>query len=163
MKLHKLIIIAAIALMFNAPSSFAADELEQTEQSTASAAKHPGFQQAVKEKYSLTDEQMKAMQDKGIPPNQMAMIAELAKQSGKTTDQVLAMRVDQNMGWGKIAKELGVHPGEIGRAVSSLRSERAKEAHERREARAEMREQRKEARAERKAARAEAKEAKGKH
>lgn len=162
--MYKIIVVAVAAIVFHAQPSFAADELEQAEQTTAEAAKQPGFQQAVKEKYSLTDEQMKAMQDKGIPPNQMAMIAEMAKASGKTTDQVLAMRVDQKMGWGAIAKELGVHPGEIGHAVSSLRrSERAEKAQERREAKAEMREQRKEARAERKAARAEAKAEKGKH
>jgi hypothetical protein len=43
----------------------------------------------VKEKYSLTDAQIKVMQDKGIPSNQMAMIAQLAQSSGKTIENGL--------------------------------------------------------------------------
>lgn len=36
-----------------------------------------------------------------------------AQESGRSVDEIVAMRVDGS-GWGKIAKELGVHPG-IGR------------------------------------------------
>ena len=76
-----------------------------------------------------------------------------------------AMLTEQEMGWGKIAKELGVSPSVIGQSVSSLRSEvkgekldkkgllkdEKKEAREARKAEREQRKQdRKEAKAERK-------------
>lgn len=167
MKLRNLVFVVAAFLLFQSPASFAADEMDQAEQTTAEQSKQPHFLAAVKEKYALTDEQIKAMQDKGIQPNQMAMIAELSKSSGKSLVDVTNMRVDQKMGWGKIAKELGVHPREIGQAVASLhRSEAAERQQERKEMRKEVREDlkaaRKEARAERKAERAEAKANRGK-
>ncbi len=35
----------------------------------------------------------------------------LAEKSGKTVDEILAMKTEDKMGWGKITKELGLKPG----------------------------------------------------
>jgi hypothetical protein len=77
----------------------------------------------MQKKYNLTDAQVKALADSKLPESEQVKVAQLAKSSGKTIDEVLKMRVDEKMGWGKIAKTLGVHPGELGRAVSDLRKE----------------------------------------
>jgi hypothetical protein len=81
----------------------------------------------VKSQYKLTDEQIKSMSDKGLKEKDMARVALLAEKSGKTLDEVMKMRLEDKKGWGKIAKELGVKPGEIGHAVSELRHEKREE------------------------------------
>jgi hypothetical protein len=75
-------------------------------------------------KYSLTDAQMQTLNDSKLPDSQKAQVAQLAKSSGKSIDEVLKMRTEDKMGWGKIAKTLGVHPGELGKAVSEMKKER---------------------------------------
>lgn len=78
-------------------------------------------------KYSLTDEQMQSLNNSKLPDSQKAQVAQLAKSSGKSIDEVLKMRTEDKMGWGKIAKTLGVHPGELGKAVSEMKKERSAE------------------------------------
>jgi hypothetical protein len=95
----------------------------------------PKWHSSIKEKYALTDEQMKTLKDSGLNYPQIVRVAQLAKSSSKPIGDILAMRVDQKMGWGKIAKELGVPPGELGKAIASMRQER----HERLAKRAEKR------------------------
>jgi hypothetical protein len=130
------------------------DELAKEETKLEEAAKSETFTTELKEKYTLTDEQVTKMQDAGLTRPQMAMAAQLAQTSGKPLDDVLKMRTEQKMGWGKIAKELGVKPSEIGHAVSSLRHEVNEE---RKEAKAEKKEARKELRQQQKAERREQK------
>jgi len=77
----------------------------------------------IQQKYSLTDDQMKKLTDSGLSPSQMTKVAHLALKSGKPIDDILRMRTEQKMGWGKIAHELGVRPGEIGKGVADLRHE----------------------------------------
>jgi hypothetical protein len=89
----------------------------------------------VQKKYSLTDDQMKAMKTAGLKGPGLAITAELAKTSGKTIDQIVAMRTTEKMGWGKIAKTLGVPPSTIGHSISSLHHD----LHEKRESRSEKR------------------------
>jgi len=128
------------------------DELAKEEIALEESGKQADFTNRLKEKYSLTDEQIKAMQDKGLTNPQMAMAAQLSQTSGKPLDDVLKMRTEDKMGWGKIAKELGVHPGEIGKSVSSMRhdlNEKRKEDRQlAKENRKELRKQRKEQRRE---------------
>ena len=81
------------------------------------------YREALQAKYNLTPEQMKSLNDSNLPESQLVKVAQLAKSSGKTIDEVLVMRNEQKMGWGKIAKTLGVHPGELGRANSELKKE----------------------------------------
>ncbi len=78
----------------------------------------PEYYSTLQTEYKLTDEQIKSMTDKGLKGNDQVRVARLASKSGKTLDEVMKMRLEQKMGWGKIAKELGVDSKEIGQAVS---------------------------------------------
>lgn len=113
----------------------------------------------VQTKYNLTDAQMKSMEQAGLHGPQLAIAAELAKDSGKTTDQIIQMRTTDKMGWGEIAKKLGVPPGSIGHAVAALhhdlhekrdlkkddkKEDKKEDRKERREDRKKRREERKE-------------------
>ncbi len=96
------------------------DTLTNEETAANVTQDRPEWNSSVQTKYSLTDEQMKQMTDAGIKGPGLAITAGLAKASGKTVQEVALMRTEQKMGWGKIAKDLGVHPSEIGQSVSSL-------------------------------------------
>ncbi|MCB0385682.1 MAG: hypothetical protein KDD43_09835, partial [Bdellovibrionales bacterium] len=104
------------------------------------------------------EEQYSNLQNQGLKGNQIAIIGGLAKESGKSVDEVAKMRLEDKMGWGKIAKEIGVHPSTIGQSVSSLRREVKSERRDakrqrkmdRHQARTEKREARRAARMERK-------------
>jgi hypothetical protein len=96
------------------------DPLTQEETNASVTQDRPEWKTSVQQKYALTDEQMKQMTDAGIKGPGLAITAGLAKASGKTVQEVALMRTEQKMGWGKIAKDLGVHPSEIGQSVSSL-------------------------------------------
>ncbi|MCC7402783.1 MAG: hypothetical protein IT288_00160 [Bdellovibrionales bacterium] len=133
-------------------------DLDAVEAANEEPAKDTKWQSAVTSKFEMTDEQYKSLQDQGLKGNQIAMVAGLAKESGKTLDEIAKMRLEQNMGWGKIAKELGVHPGTIGQSVASVRHEIKGEHHAmKQEQRAERKESREQRRQERRAERAERK------
>ena len=142
------IFLAAMPLGLQA----ATDEIEKEEIANNKASDAPGWADAVKAKYNLTDEQMTTLSTSGVSKSQMAVVADLAQKSGKSIDDILKMRVEQKMGWGKIAKDLGLPPGSIGHSISSLRHD-VKEV--RQEAKEQRKEDRKEERAERKEDRAE--------
>lgn len=137
--------------------AFADDELTATENSLNEDVKQPNFEAALKEKYSLTDEQLKTMHDKGMNNQQITIAAQLSKSSGKTIEEVTKMRTEDKMGWGKIAKELGVAPKEIGQSVASMRHEVNEKRAEKREERAAKRADRIQKREEKRAARREKK------
>lgn len=82
------------------------------------------YSQELQKKYNLSPEQMKALADSNLPQSQFVKVAQLAKSSGKSIDDILNMRLEQKMGWGKIAKTLGVHPSELGRAEKEIKPER---------------------------------------
>jgi hypothetical protein len=127
-------------------------EIEAAEvENTKAPVAAPKWSSEVQTKYNLTDAQMKSMTDAGIKGPQLAITAELAKASGKTTDEIIKMRTTDKMGWGKIAKTLGVPPSTIGQSVSALHrdlKEKREEKHE--EKNKEKREERKQRREERK-------------
>jgi hypothetical protein len=126
------------------------DPLSTEEASSEKIKDRPEWQSALKTQYKITDEQIKLMQEKGLSYPQMAMASSLAEKSGKSLDDVLKMRTEEKMGWGKIAKELGVPPKEIGQSVASVR-------HEIRDEKRETKEERKQAKREERLARKEAK------
>lgn len=99
------------------------DVLAQEETASETVKDRPEWLGALKTEYKLTDEQIKQLKDSGLSYPQMAMTSRLAEKSGKPIDEVLKMRTEQKMGWGKIAKELGVAPKEIGQSVASVRHE----------------------------------------
>jgi len=86
----------------------------------AEESKKTEWKTEVKTEYNLTDDQVKYLEDKGLTGNDAVRIANFSKSSGKTIEEVSAMRLDQKMGWGRIANELGVHPSEIGHSVSDM-------------------------------------------
>lgn len=98
-----------------------ADIDQEVAQIEAIQNKDDVWNQQLKEKYSLTDEQIKTLRESGISYPQLAMVSQLSKTSQKPLEEVLKMRTEQKMGWGKIAKELGVPPKEIGQSVRDLR------------------------------------------
>lgn len=149
------------------------DVLQQEEAAAKEIKDRPEWTAQIKKQYSLSDEQIKTMKDQGLTHPQMAMAAGIAQKSGKPLDEVLKLRADGTKGWGQIAKELGVQPGEIGKSVAEIRHqirdarkdrrsgrrenrserriERKERQLERREKRAEMKAKRREAREQRKA------------
>jgi hypothetical protein len=164
---------AFAALLALAPLTMAfADEAPEVTQVETEEAKSPTapetWASGVQAKYSLTDAQMKSLSDAGLKGPHLAFAAELAKASGKSIDEVIAMRTTEKMGWGAIAKKLGVPPGSLGQSVASLRhdlkenrgqakkEEKMAEKSERKQAHDEMKADRK---AEREARKAERKEA----
>jgi hypothetical protein len=73
--------------------------------------------------YKLTDAQAASLKNSGLPDSQLAVAArlftDLPKGSTTTIDDILKMRQEQHMGWGEIAKKLGVPPKEIGQAIAA--------------------------------------------
>jgi hypothetical protein len=106
-------------------SAHAADEKtpEQEDQELeATKTTDPALITTLKEKYGLTDDQVKSLQDKGLSTPQMLKMSVLASESGKPLDEIMKMRLEMKMGWGRIAKELGLHPGLLGRSVASFKN-----------------------------------------
>ncbi len=131
------------------------DEIEKQEPRLEEASKKPDYEAKLKERYSLNDVELKKLHDDGMNDSQITIAAQLAKSSGKSIDQIEKMRVDEKMGWGKIAKTLGVAPKEIGQSIASMhRGERAekvdkKDKDDRRKDRAEKKAEHAEKKAER--------------
>ncbi|UOF01271.1 hypothetical protein [Bdellovibrio reynosensis] len=150
----KLVLSVLLVALTNPLLAKAEDEITAAETQITEEATKPDYEARLKEKYSLTDEQLQAMKDSKISESQFAVVGALSKASGKTVDEILKMRTEDKMGWGKIAKELGVAPKEIGQAVSGMHRQDEK-AHEKHAEKKEMREARKE---ERKQMRAEKKQ-----
>jgi hypothetical protein len=90
----------------------------------AAEVKPATYSELLQKKYSLTEAEVKSLNDSKLNNEHQAMAARLARSSGKTIDEVLKMRTEDKMGWGKIAKTLGVAPGELGKAVSEMNKER---------------------------------------
>jgi hypothetical protein len=139
----------ALVLALTPTLAFAEDDpLAQQETQLQEETKKPGYTEQLKTRYNLTDDQLKALRDKGMNDSQITMAAQLAQSSNKPIDDIVKMRLEDKMGWGKIAKELGVHPGEIGKGISSMHNGEKKEARmeekkDKMQARADKREERK--------------------
>lgn len=168
--MKKILLVATAIWSFHAfPAGALAEDtsadtaIEQEETSSEGQKDNPKWTESLKSTYSLTDTDIQAMRDKGINYPQMAIVSSLAAKSGKTRDEIIAMRKDQKMGWGKIAKTLGIAPKEIGQSVANtrrtVREEKMEKREEKMNKRADKMEKRDERRAEREAKR-EAKKAK---
>ncbi|MGQ9780054.1 MAG: hypothetical protein ACUVRM_09295 [Bacillota bacterium] len=68
---------------------------------------------------NLSAEVIQGLRSKGMGWGEITIAASLASSSGKTLDEVIAM-ADSGLGWGKIAKDLGVEPKTLGHAVSEV-------------------------------------------
>ena len=148
MKFNKMIFaLLAVAMLSPGLAFSETDELQETENGLEAPSKDPAFAERVESKYKLTDEQMKSMTDAGLHGPQLAMAAQLSASSGKPLADIIKMRTEDKMGWGKIAKELGVKPGEIGQSVASLR----RDSHADKDAMKEAKSDRKQLRDEKKA------------
>lgn len=97
----------------------------------------------VQKKYALSNEQMKSLEKAGLHGPQLAFAAEAAKASGKSIDEVIQMRIGDKMGWGKIAKKLGLPRGSLGHSVSTLRHDVKKHRDEKKAEKAAVRVERK--------------------
>ncbi|MEK2644154.1 hypothetical protein [Bdellovibrio sp. BCCA] len=152
----KLLVLLLAGALINPLGAYAEDEAANTEPVATQEASTSDNLAKLKEKYGFTDEQIKAMQDSKISESQYSMVGALAKESGKSVDEILKMRTEQKMGWGKIAKELGVDPKVLGQSVSSMhRQDDTEMKKERKEAREARKEERKQKREEKKEARKE--------
>lgn len=126
--MKKILLVATAVWSFHAfPAGALAQDtsadtaIEQEETSSEGQKDNPKWTESLKSTYSLTDSDIQAMKDKGMGYPQMAIVSGLAAKSGKTRDEIIAMRKDQKMGWGKIAKTLGIAPKEIGQSVANTR------------------------------------------
>ncbi|MBC7419790.1 MAG: hypothetical protein H7328_03595 [Bdellovibrio sp.] len=103
----------------------------------------------VQTRYQLTGEEIKMLQASSISHSQYDKVGRLSRASGKSIEEVLKMRTEQKMGWGKIAKTLGVDPKELGQSVADShredKMEKRAEKAERKERQKEMKEKREEA------------------
>src|SRR3989441_12948646 len=72
--------------------------------------------------YGTSASDLEAMRANGLGWGEIIMILELAKQSGMSAADIQAMHAG-GKGFGQIAKELGINPGELGRAVAAVMSE----------------------------------------
>ena len=77
----------------------------------------------VQTRYSLTDAQIADLKNAKLNSNQTLRVAELAKMSGKSVEEIIKMRYEQKMGWGKIAKELNLREKDVSHAVNKARSD----------------------------------------
>lgn len=137
----KLILLLGIALLTNPIMARAEEPIEDAEAQITEEVTQSDYSSRLKEKYNLTDEQIQKLKDSKISESQFAVVGALAKESGKTVDEVLKMRTEDKMGWGKIAKELGLEPKMIGQSVASMH--RQNEDKVKKEEKKEMRETRK--------------------
>lgn len=152
--MNKRVLILLVACALASPLAAYAQEATQPEPVATAPETTSGDHAALKEKYGFTDEQIQAMKDSKISESQFSMVGALAKESGKPVEEILKMRTEQKMGWGKIAKELGVEPKALGQSVSSMHRQDDQEAKkERKEARDARKEERKQKREEKKQAR----------
>ena len=118
--LKKMILLTLTCITFNlsfAQVAFAAEDAATTTQTT-------------------TETETKT-ENKVVTKNDQTRINRLAELSGKTKEEILKMRTEQHMGWGEIAKALGVPPSELGQSIRKDRKEknadRKLEKNERRE------------------------------
>ncbi len=100
--------IFIFALLLMAFNSFA-DETATTDTSsvtpTVSTSPPP----------TLSAEKIAELKKLGWNDAQIDKLKSMMNASGKSADEIILMRKDKRMGWGRIAHELGVHPGELGR------------------------------------------------
>ncbi len=132
-------LLVAIQMAIVSPVMADEDELAKEETAAESVKDRPEWVQTLKSQHNLTDAQIQTMKDQGLNYPQMAMTSALAEKSGKPLEDVLKMRTEGKMGWGKIAKELGVPPKEIGQAVAAARHEIRDDRREAKEAKREAR------------------------
>ena len=139
--------LAFTASHLSIPCAFSAEanEIESAETSVSKTpVAAPKWASEVEVKYKLTDAQMKTFTDAGFKGPQLAIAAELAKESGKTPEEIVKMRTTDKMGWGKIAKTLGLPASSIGQAVSSMHHDLNDKRHEQREEKKKDKEEKKE-------------------
>ncbi len=65
---------------------------------------------------------VRQMRADGMGWGEIIMVLQLAMLSGRTVDDIRALR-DAGLGYGEIARQLGIHPGELGKAVAAVMSE----------------------------------------
>lgn len=87
--------------------------------------------QKIESEFKVTDEQISSLRSQKLGYGEITIVFALANASGKTTDQIIAMRNGPpKMGWGEIAKKLGVKLGSI---ISNVERVKKEERHETKE------------------------------
>ena len=74
----------------------------------------------VREKYHLTDDEIKTLQEADIHGPEMAIAAEMYFSSGKPLGLIIEMRQGKRMKWIEVAKQLHVSPSLIGHSVTNF-------------------------------------------
>src|SRR3989454_7228965 len=72
--------------------------------------------------YGTSASDLEAMRADGLGWGEIIMVLELARLSGMSAADIQAMHAG-GKGFGQIAKDLGINPGEVGRAVAAVMSE----------------------------------------
>ena len=70
----------------------------------------------LKERYSVTERELAFLGKKGYTLAEIQYLALLARKSGKNINDVAAMH-SRGIGWGVLAKRLGVHPGDLNKLI----------------------------------------------
>jgi len=72
--------------------------------------------------YGTSASDLEAMRASGLGWGEIIIILELARQSGMPAADIQAMHAS-GKGFGQIAKDLGINPGDLGRAVAAVMSQ----------------------------------------
>ena len=107
--------------------------------------------------FNISEDSVRALRRTcGIGYGGVSRALALSQKSGLTAEEILRMKTEQKMGWGRIAKKLELKAGRDYKAGSPARMEKQLEKQEQKQIRAEKK-------AEKKAEKAERKSAKGKN
>lgn len=96
------------------------DEIDAQIPRLEEAAKKTGFETKLKSRYTLTDVELKKLHEAGLNGAQITVAAQISSSAGVPIEEIVKMRTQQKMGWGEIAKTLGVPPKEIGESISAM-------------------------------------------
>jgi hypothetical protein len=72
--------------------------------------------------FSLGENQISVLRRKGFSWSEIYYMALISKQSGKNINDIAALR-SQGLGWGVVAKRIGVHPSELNKLRVRLKKE----------------------------------------
>ena len=97
------------------------NNLEQSEAEKISKEERSKWRSSIQEKYGLSQKKISKLRESGISYPGIIFLGEFSLKSSYSFDQVLKLRIHDKMGWGKIAKTLGVKHSGVGSAYRQFK------------------------------------------
>jgi hypothetical protein len=112
MKLFKILLISAMALLVVSSAAVASDFGWTKDFNIQAQADPSGFRARLATRFNLSDVQVKAVLSNFDSPADAYMMLRLGEMSGRPTGYVVEKyRNNKGKGWGALAKSLGIKPG----------------------------------------------------